>query len=173
MVNIQSSVEDISQDTAVLLDISKRMQEIVAIVTGIADQTNLLSLNAAIEAARAGEQGKGFAVVAGEVRKLSEQTKKSVENVSALIMNTNSQTEKLTQSLGKITAAVQTGNTSMKETKNHFEQILTAMAETKLQNDKIEIELTSFNEVVLDLGKAFHEVAFSADRLTSITQEMD
>ena len=82
MASINYSVNDISSDVQVLLKISNRMQEIIDIVKSIADQTNLLSLNAAIEAARAGDAGKGFAVVAGEVRKLSEETKKSVINVS-------------------------------------------------------------------------------------------
>nr|WP_249308769.1 globin-coupled sensor protein [Lederbergia citrea] len=173
MENIQNSINDISSDVEVLLEISKQMQEIVNIVTGIADQTNLLSLNAAIEAARAGEHGRGFSIVAGEVRKLSEETKKSVTNVATLILNTNSQVEKLTQSLEKIRDAVKNGNNSMEETEDHFEEILKTMGETKLQNNKIENELVSFVNVVNELGKAFEEVALSADNLTMFTQDMN
>ncbi|MBM7660024.1 heme-based aerotactic transducer [Bacillus mesophilus] len=173
MSNINESVRDISSDVQVLLDISKQMQEIVNIVTGIAEQTNLLSLNAAIEAARAGEHGKGFGVVAGEVRKLSEQTKQSVTNVSALIINTNTQVNNLTKSLEKISSAVSDGRNNMQLTEVYFEEIVTTMNETKTQNNKIEIELVSFVNVVQELGNAFDEVASSADRLTALTQELN
>lgn len=173
MQSISSAVNDISKDVQVLLEISKEMQEIVNIVTSVADQTNLLSLNAAIEAARAGEHGRGFSVVADEVRKLSEETKVSVTNVANLILNTNSQVEKLTQSLGKIRDSVTNGSNSMKETDMHFEEILKTMSETKRQNNKIEHELVSFVNVVNEIGKAFEEVALSADSLTTITHEMN
>ncbi|WP_459044641.1 protoglobin domain-containing protein [Sporosarcina sp. CAU 1771] len=172
MNNINYFVNDISEDVKALIDISTRMQGITQIITGIAEQTNLLALNAAIEAARAGEAGRGFAVVAGEVRKLSEETKKSLTNVSTLIRDTNSQSEKLTLSIGKIRDAVNEGNDSTKETNDHFEEILKTMNETKFQNNKIEQELDSFLQVVKELGVAFEEVANSADGLTAITQEM-
>jgi heme-based aerotactic transducer len=172
MSNIYSEVDDISNDVHVLLEISKQMQEIVGIVTGIADQTNLLSLNATIEAARAGESGRGFAVVAGEVRKLSEQTKNSVSKVSSLIQNTQKQVEKLTKSLEKIKTEVKNGNQNMNETEERFEQILDTMVETMRQNNNIETELVSFVNVIDELGKAFEEVSLSADRLNMITQEM-
>lgn len=172
LANIRRSVNDISNDVQVLLDISNQTRKIVEIVTSIADQTNLLSLNAAIEAARAGEHGRGFSIVADEVRKLSEETKNTVTNVSSLTLNTNTQIEKLKESLEKIKTAVDNENSTMEETEAHFQQILQAMDETKIQNKKIEQELRSFVNITDELGSAFKEVAISATRLSSISQDM-
>ena len=173
MTNIQTSVHDISSDVDKLFNITQQMQDIVDIVTSIADQTNLLSLNAAIEAARAGEHGRGFSIVAQEVRKLSEETKKSVSNVSELINNTNTQVSRLSASLDKIIKAVENGNELMDETKSHFKEINVTMGETKEQNNKVENEVVAFKSVLLELGKAFEEVALSADQLTMITNDME
>lgn len=170
--NIHSSVDNISNDVQVLLDISKQTQEIVEIVTGIADQTNLLSLNAAIEAARAGEHGRGFSIVADEVRKLSEETKKSVTNVSSLTINTNTQIEKLEKSLEMIKLAVNNENNSMEETETYFQQILVTLDDAKLQNQKIEQELGSFLNMTNELSLSFREVATSATDLTTISQDI-
>lgn len=172
MSQIDESVHDISKDINILLQILGQMESIVQMVTSIANQTNLLSLNASIEAARAGEQGRGFSVVAEEVRKLSEDTKNSVSNVADLISNTNRHVGKLTNSLERILKAVTNGNNSLEETKDHFEDILKTMNETKIQNNKIKKELISFVNVVNEVGKASEQVALSADRLTLITQDL-
>ncbi|MEK4667947.1 globin-coupled sensor protein [Niallia sp. FSL R7-0271] len=173
MVNIHHKVNEITGDVHVLLSITNQMAEIINIVKGIAEQTNLLSLNAAIEAAKAGEHGLGFSVVAGEVRKLSDDTKKSVANVATLIQNTNGQTEKLTSSLDKIMEEISKGNKSMQETAEHFQHILEAMCETKGQNNRIDEKLASFIQLINEMGSDFKEVAVSADKLTWIAKEME
>lgn len=112
-----------------------------------------------------GEVGKGFAVVAREVRKLSEETKKSVTNVSTLITSLNSQVGNLTKSLETITIAVTKGNDQLKETENDFKHILQTVGETKHQNNKIENELNYFVKVIDQLSQSFDQVALSADNL--------
>lgn len=85
IVDLRSKVEEIASKIMQLSEQTGQIATISDLVADIANQTNMLSLNAAVEAARAGEQGKGFAVVAGEVRKLADQSKKSAEKINTLI----------------------------------------------------------------------------------------
>ncbi|EKO3957574.1 PAS domain-containing methyl-accepting chemotaxis protein [Vibrio fluvialis] len=85
MEALAQQMQQASQGIEALSEHSKKISELVSSISGIADQTNLLALNAAIEAARAGEQGRGFAVVADEVRQLASRTNKTTEEIVAVV----------------------------------------------------------------------------------------
>ncbi|WP_415782861.1 methyl-accepting chemotaxis protein [Bacillus manliponensis] len=165
MKNMKQNMDSIIKETNELLANSKQINEIIDIVKSIADQTNLLALNAAIESARAGEAGKGFAVVAGEVRKLSEQTKESISNVTGLIKKTNEQITHVSSSVEKINEFVSEGTSSMKETDTYFEKIVEDMHCSKEQNEKIEDELETITHVIKNIEEASLKIASTADNL--------
>jgi methyl-accepting chemotaxis protein len=85
MAHIKERVEGIAENTLALSEKTQQISEIIATVSDIADQSNILALNASVEAARAGEQGKGFAVVAAEVRNLAEQSKQATDQVRTIL----------------------------------------------------------------------------------------
>ncbi len=103
---------------------SDQIGEIVAVIEEIADQTNLLALNAAIEAARAGEQGRGFAVVADEVRKLAERTSKATKEIANRIQTIQSETGSVVEAMNRGTQQVEEGVKSTEKTGESLQQII-------------------------------------------------
>ncbi|MDR4887854.1 HAMP domain-containing methyl-accepting chemotaxis protein [Fredinandcohnia sp. QZ13] len=112
---------------------SEEIGKIIVAITGIAEQTNLLALNAAIEAARAGEHGRGFAVVADEVRKLSEQSAESSKEISQLVSMIQSETIKVVQFMEEMTREVDAGIGYVNNAGESFAQIEGSINEVTAQ----------------------------------------
>jgi methyl-accepting chemotaxis protein len=109
MHSIAESTKAVASRITELGKSSEQIGKIIAVIDDIADQTNLLALNAAIEAARAGEQGRGFAVVADEVRKLAERTTKATKEIASMIESIQAETKNAVQAMEKGSAEVQVG----------------------------------------------------------------
>ena len=166
---IESAVEQMSaiaESTAASAEVIKKLAnrsaeigEISSTIAGIAEQTNLLALNAAIEAARAGEAGKGFAVVADEVRKLAEGCNIAAQKIADLIAKVNEETEKAVLEMQKGTDDVESGKTIVAAAGSSFENIAESIS-----------DLTSHAEGILyDAKKASQRI----DKLAAAMDELD
>jgi len=167
MIDQMNTINDAVSDSALgvkqLGELSKEIGNIIGVITGIADQTNLLALNAAIEAARAGEHGKGFAVVADEVRKLAEQSKESADQIAGLITRIQVETIEAVQAMEVGTTEVATGRLIVDETGKRFEKILVSIEQVTAQIQ----EVTAISE---EMSASTEEVSASIGEMANIAQ---
>ncbi len=143
---------------------SEQIGEIVQVISDIADQTNLLALNAAIEAARAGEHGKGFAVVADEVRKLAERSGQATKEISGLVGGIMRETLDAVQSIEAGTRDIEQTDRLALEAGSALENIMRMINDTYQQ-------IQSISAASEELSAASSEVVKAVDNMASITEE--
>jgi methyl-accepting chemotaxis protein len=137
MDSIQKAVASLAAEIRRMEACSAEIQDFIGVISGIAQQTNLLSLNAAIEAARAGEHGKGFAVVATEVKKLSAQSETAALQASELVKEIRGITVAAAGAMDNGVLQVRTGMSSVRETGHTFTAIASAVNHVNEQIQEI------------------------------------
>ncbi|WP_321430678.1 methyl-accepting chemotaxis protein [uncultured Methanolobus sp.] len=164
MAGIKSAVGDSSNVINELDEKSKQIGEIVNLITNIADQTNLLALNAAIEAARAGEHGRGFAVVADEVRKLAEDSGNAAKQIAHLIGQMQSGTHDAVSSMMKGAEEVDTGSESL-------EQSVAAIGDVVEAGNIIVRMVQEIAAAAEEQSASIEEVAVSVEEVSAISEQ--
>jgi methyl-accepting chemotaxis protein len=182
IAGMQRIADVVSNSATTIGELAKsadQIGEIISVIDEIADQTNLLALNAAIEAARAGEQGRGFAVVADEVRKLAERTTKATAEITGMIKGIQRDTGDAVKSMEEGTSEVNTGREladragdSLNEILNMsqrvnsmIQQIATAAEEQSAAAEEISRNVEQIANVTQETAKGASESAFASEDL--------
>uniref|UniRef100_A0A7U3YDQ0 Methyl-accepting chemotaxis sensory transducer n=1 Tax=Geobacillus sp. (strain Y4.1MC1) TaxID=581103 RepID=A0A7U3YDQ0_GEOS0 len=162
---VQKTVGETAEVIYLLGEQSKQIGQIVSLISNIANQTNLLSLNAAIEAARAGEHGKGFSVVANEIRKLASQTSLASQQIQTIINEIQHEVERAVQSMARGSQVLESGMEMVYQTEAAFKGIVDAVNNVSQQSKEV-------SAVVHDVNAQTKQMSASMEEIASIAQQI-
>ncbi len=160
----KSAIEIIYEQTNTTNESAKKISEAVSLITSIAEETNLLSLNASIEAARAGEMGRGFAVVAGQISKLAEQSNESAHHIEEIVTSLMEDSAKAVSTMDEVKVIMNDQSDKVIESGNTFKQVI---EEINVSRDNVK-EIAGNME---ELNKSRQSVTDIVSNLSAIAEE--
>ncbi|MBU6504549.1 MAG: methyl-accepting chemotaxis protein [Betaproteobacteria bacterium] len=164
MHRISETVQSSSQVIASLDRQSEEIWQVTHVIKEIAEQTNLLALNAAIEAARAGEQGRGFAVVADEVRKLAERASSSTDQITTLLENVRTMTKSAVDTMGRTVTAVEQGTGLADQASGRMDSIRGSATQ-------VGEAVSGIADTLREQSAAITEIARSVERIARMAED--
>ncbi len=169
----KSSMEHVSEEMLNMSDMAERIGEIVKVITDIADQTKLLSLNAAIEAARAGEHGRGFAVVAEAISSLANSTAESTKDIRELIKDSIRQIHESVDQVKKSTDSFDTIVNTIENNNRVAGEISRAMEDQYQSSEQIQTTTEGINQLTQTVSASAEEMSASTNELRILSERLN
>ena len=180
MRRVMDAAGSINAKLAVLNEKAGNINQVVTTITKVADQTNLLSLNAAIEAEKAGEYGRGFAVVAAEIRRLADQTAVATYDIEQMVKEIQSAISAGVMGMDKFSEEVRRGMAEVQQVGGQLSQIIQQVQEVvprfETVNEGMQAQATGaeqISEALLQLTEAAHQTVESLRQSTSAIEDLN
>ncbi|MBD5476994.1 MAG: methyl-accepting chemotaxis protein [Lachnospiraceae bacterium] len=166
-----AAINIIYEQTNVTNESAQKIKEATALITNIAEETNLLSLNASIEAARAGEQGRGFAVVAAQIQKLAEQSNESARQIEGIILSLIEDSDKAVATMNEVKEIMELQNENVTNTGTQVTQLLSDVDESLIMIGDVTEKTNKVNDVRSGVVDTVQNLSAIAQENAASTQE--
>ena len=166
-----AAINIIYEQTNVTNESAQKIKEATALITNIAEETNLLSLNASIEAARAGEQGRGFAVVAAQIQKLAEQSNESARQIEGIILSLIEDSDKAVATMNEVKEIMEQQNENVTNTGTQVTQLLSDVDESLIMIGDVTEKTNKVNDVRSGVVDTVQNLSAIAQENAASTQE--